>query len=144
MNSDCSDEIKDSLDRNATTIECELPMGDDFNEFVDNLTEFIKKKRGDARDFPMHCPYDNTRGCRDGNVCLLKHTENDTHMTTSVVVLKGQYCRAWSDKYGRCLRIEPVTNAERMKANHDMKVAMSKKSDPPAYDPYKEFNCGDE
>ena len=91
----------------------------------DGLKEFIAAMREEAEKppiKPLYCPFDNTRGCVDGDIWIIEHIRTEDGYMTSECRIRNSKCRAWSDALGRCLRIHPVAFAERhamRKHNYD-------------------------
>lgn len=82
----------------------------------DGVKEFIAAMREEAEKTPikpLSCPFDNTRGCVDGDIWIIEHTRTEDGYMTSECRIRGHRCAAWSDALGRCLRIHPVAFAER-------------------------------
>ena len=62
---------------------------------------------------PLQCPFDNTRGCLNGDIWIIEHDRVEDGYKTHECRIRGHRCAAWSDALGRCLRIHPVAFAER-------------------------------
>lgn len=95
--------------------------GKNADDMIGSLVEMVEEARKKQLEEektqpqnPEYCPYHTDRGCIDGEVWLIKHIEHEKHIETQHVRIRGNRCRAWSDEYGRCLRIEPVWQSERM------------------------------
>lgn len=99
----------------VANIEFEVDMDrcEGFEEFVKMMREAAEKEKV----IPKYCPFDNTRGCIRGEVCIIKHVEHENGYNTTECRIRGHRCAAWSDALGRCLRIEPVNQFERRRMN---------------------------
>jgi len=111
-------EINDMPLGQITGVEFKMPKNSEFAKFLKEFVEIVKEERKcedapDIRDHMETCPYNAHFGCCNGNVCYIRHVEEETAIRTIIARLTDQYCRAWSDKYNRCLRLEPIHPEER-------------------------------
>ena len=86
-------------------------------ERCDGLKEFVKMMQDEAserRVRPLQCPFDNTRGCLNGDIWIIEHNRVEDGYKTHECRIRGHRCAAWSDEYGRCVRLYPVLEHERV------------------------------
>lgn len=69
---------------------------------------------------PLYCPFDNTRGCVDGDIWIIEHTRVEDGYNTSECRIRNSKCRAWSDEYGRCVRLQPITGADKARMHREL------------------------
>ena len=89
----------------------------------DGFVEFIAAMRKEAEKTPikpLYCPFDNTRGCVDGDIWIIEHTRTEDGYTTSECRIRNSKCRAWSDEYGRCVRLQPITGADKARTRREL------------------------
>ena len=82
----------------------------------EGFEEFLAMMREEAEKTPirpLQCPFDNTRGCLNGDIWIIEHDRVEDGYKTHECRIRGHRCAAWSDALGRCLRIHPVAFAER-------------------------------
>lgn len=89
----------------------------------DGFMEFIAAMREEAEKTPikpLYCPFDNTRGCVDGDIWIIEHTRTEDGYMTSECRIRNSKCRAWSDEYGRCVRLQPITGADKARVHREL------------------------
>ena len=89
----------------------------------DGFVEFIAAMRKEAEKTPikpLYCPFDNTRGCVDGDIWIIEHTRTEDGYMTSECRIRNSKCRAWSDEYGRCVRLQPITGADKARVHREL------------------------
>ena len=89
----------------------------------DGVKEFIAAMREEAEKTPikpLSCPFDNTRGCVDGDIWIIEHTRTEDGYMTSECRIRNSKCRAWSDEYGRCVRLQPITGADKARVHREL------------------------
>lgn len=89
----------------------------------DAFKEFIAEMREEAEKTPikpLYCPFDNTRGCVDGDIWIIEHTRVEDGYNTTECGIRNSKCRAWSDEYGRCVRLQPITGADKARVHREL------------------------
>lgn len=83
----------------------------------EGFEEFLAMMREAAEETPirpLQCPFDNTRGCLNGDIWIIEHDRIEDGYKTNECRIRGHRCAAWSDEYGRCVRLYPVLEHEHM------------------------------
>lgn len=81
----------------------------------EGFAEFLAMMREAAEKTPIRpsqCPFDNTRGCLNGDIWIIEHDRIEDGYKTHECRIRGPRCAAWSDEYGRCVRLYPVLEHE--------------------------------
>ena len=89
----------------------------------DGLKEFVAAMLEEAENppiKPLYCPFDNTRGCVDGGIWIIEHTRVEDGYNTKECRIRGRRCAAWSDEYGRCVRLQPITGADKARVHREL------------------------
>lgn len=125
------EQVLKDLERNSGTLEvngaclgtvANIEVEIDKDE-CDGLKEFIAAMLEEAEKppiKPLYCPFDNTRGCVDGDIWIIEHTRVEDGYKTSECRIRNRKCRAWSDEYGRCVRLQPITGADKARAHREL------------------------
>ena len=71
---------------------------------------------------PLQCPFDNTRGCLNGDIWIIEHDRVEDGYKTHECRIRGHWCAAWSDEYNRCVRLYPVLEHEHVEKTQRAKT----------------------
>ena len=98
----------------------EFEVDEDQCKGVKEFLAMMQDEASERHVRPLQCPFDNTRGCLNGDIWIIEHTRVEDGYNTTECRIRNSKCRAWSDEYGRCVRLQPITGADKARMHREL------------------------